>query len=207
MIDLYTANTPNGRKIHIALEELALPYQVHKVNLGAGEQHKPEFLAISPGNKIPAIVDGEGPNGAPISIFESGAILLYLAEKTCQLLSSEPERRWQAVQWLMFQMGGVGPMLGQAGHFLHRAPEQLPYAVDRYLTEAEHLFGVVDRRLADHEYLAGEYSIADIACYPWIAIAGTRLGLDMDDFPNVERWMAMLQQRPAVQKGMALLEG
>lgn len=203
MIDLYTWPTPNGQKIHIALEELGLEYRVHAINIGKGDQFQPEFLRISPSNKIPAIIDQAGPGGEPIALFESGAILLYLAEKTGRLQPADPRGRYQMLQWLMFQMGGVGPMLGQAHHFRIYAPEKIRYAIDRYTREAERLYGVMDKRLAESEYLAGEYSIADIACYPWIR--PERQGQNIDDFPNLKRWMEAIAARPAVQRGMAIL--
>ena len=169
MIDVYSWATPNGHKIHIMLEECGLPYRVHAVNIGAGEQFAPEFLAISPNHKIPAIVDAEGPDGAPISLFESGAILLYLAGKTGKFLPTSTRGRYEVLQWLMFQMGGVGPMLGQAHHFRIYAPEKIPYAIERYTNEARRLYGVMDKRLAKSRYIAGtEYSIADIAIFPWL---------------------------------------
>jgi len=202
MIDLYTWDTPNGRKVHIALEELELQYTVHRVNLGSGEQHSPGYLEINPNNKIPAIVDLDGPSGRSAPVFESGAILLYLAEKTGRLIPVDPIRRSQAIQWLMFQMAGIGPMLGQLFHFRFVAPEHIPYAVDRFTTEVERLLGVMERRLDRLSFLAAEYSIADIACYPWIK-AHDRLGLDIG--PNVQGWLAAIGDRPAVQRGMALL--
>ena len=168
MIDLFFWTTPNGYKVTIMLAEVGLPYRVVPIDITAGDQFKPEFLAISPNNKIPAIVDDDGPDAEPIAVFESGAILLYLAEKTGRFLPSSARARMEVIQWLMFQMGGVGPMLGQAHHFRRYAPEQIAYAVDRYTNEAARLYRVIDRRLADHEYLAGEYSIADIATFPWI---------------------------------------
>ncbi|NQV43483.1 MAG: glutathione S-transferase N-terminal domain-containing protein, partial [Rhodospirillales bacterium] len=170
MIDLYTWSTPNGRKISIMLEELALPYAVHSVDIGADEQFAPDFLAISPNNKIPAIVDPDGPDGKPLSVFESGAILIYLAEKTGSTLwPTEPRQRMVTLEWLMFQMGNLGPFLGQANHFLKWSKEDVPYAKKRYRDEAHRLYGVMDRRLADVAFLAGDdYSIADIACYPWV---------------------------------------
>ena len=169
MIDLYTWATPNGRKISIMLEEIALPYRVHPVNIGAGEQFAPAYLAINPNGKIPAIVDHEGPGGQLLSLMESGAILLYLADKSAHLLASAGAARYDALQWLMFQMGGVGPMFGQVHHFVRFAKEKIPYAVDRYVTEQKRLYAVLDAHLAQAEYLAGEYSIADIATYPWVA--------------------------------------
>lgn len=202
MISLYTWRTPNGRKISIALEELGLPYTAHAINIGAGEQHTPEFLALNPNNKIPVIVDPDGPDGAPITVFESGAILFYLAEKTGQLLPSEPRARLDVMQWLMLQMGGLGPMLGQAHHFLRFAPERLPYAMERYRAEARRLYGVLDQRLTDREWLAGDaYSIADIATYPWVARHEWH-ETPLDEFPAVARWFATLSQRPAVERGM-----
>ncbi len=167
MIDLYTWPTPNGHKIHIMLEETGLEYNVIPVNIGTGDQFEPDFLEISPNNKMPAMVDSDGPDGQPISLFESGAMLIYLAEKTGQFLPSDPRGRFEVLCWLMFQMGGVGPMLGQAHHFRAYAPEQIPYAVDRYTNEAGRLYGVIDKRLEGRDYLAGDYSIADIATMPW----------------------------------------
>jgi GST-like protein len=207
MIQLYTARTPNGFKVSIALEELGLPYEVHVVRLGQGDQFKPEFLAISPNNKIPAIVDTEpfpetGP-GRPFSVFESGAILLYLAEKAGRLLPGDPEGRMVAIQWLMFQMGGVGPLLGQAGHFRRYAPEPIPYAVERYTNEARRLYGVLDRRLGQVPYLAGEYSIADIATFPWLRRPDQQ-GVEIADYPHVARWRAEVAARPAVVRGLAV---
>jgi len=202
MIELYTWTTPNGWKVSIALEELGLPYEVHPVNIGAGEQFRPEFLAISPNNKIPAIVDREGPSGRRISVFESGAILVYLAEKTGRLLPKDAEGRMRALEWLMFQMGSIGPMLGQVHHFRSYAPEKIPYAIDRYTNEARRLYGVLDRRLAQAEYLAGEYSIADIAVYPWVRVPD-RQGVQIGEYPNVSRWRDAMAQRPAVVRGLA----
>ena len=201
MIDLYTWSTPNGEKVQIMLEETGLEYRLHAVNLQEGEQFEPDFLAISPSGKIPAIIDHDGPGGEALPIFESGAILLYLAEKSGSFLPTEPQPRWQAISWLMFQMGGVGPMLGQAGYFLNKAPEPVLAAIERFTHEAERLFGVVDRRLAEAEFLAGEYSIADIACFPWMSVY-ERVEVDISDFPNVARWLEMITARPAVQRGM-----
>jgi GST-like protein len=204
-IDLYTWATPNGRKVSIMLEELALPYAVHAVNIGKGEQHQPAFLAISPNNRIPAIVDADGPGGKPLSLFESGAILIYLAEKTASaLLPASGAARAITFQWLMWQMGGVGPMIGQAHHFLFEPKEVVPYGQKRYKDETLRLYGVLDRRLAQAPYMAGEfYSIADIATYPWIA-RHPRHQVELGDFPNVKRWYDTLGQRPAVSKGMAV---
>lgn len=205
MIDLYTWTTPNGRKASIMLEELGLPYQVHPVNIGKDEQFAPNFLRISPNNRIPAIVDREGPDGRDISVFESGAILIYLAEKTgSDLLPplTDMRRRVAVLEWLMWQMGGVGPMFGQAHHFRRFAKEQVPYAIDRYTSETHRLYGVADRRLAENEYLAGDfYSLADIINYPWFARWEWH-GIEWSDFPNLKRWFDSVGARPAVQKGM-----
>ena len=203
MIDLYTWTTPNGRKASIMLEEVGLPYTVHPINIGKGDQHTPDFLRINPNNKIPAIIDHDGPGGQPVTVFESGAILIYLAEKTGRLLPKDGADRAAALQWLMFQMGGVGPMFGQVGHFKMAAPEPNPYAEKRYTDESLRLLGVMDGRLTDAPYLAGAYSIADIATYPWI-LAGRRLGLDLEAFGNVSRWLEAIGERPAVVKGMAV---
>lgn len=203
MIDLYTWTTPNGRKVSIMLEECGLAYRAHKVNIGQGEQFKPEFLAISPNNRIPAIVDSEGPDGKPIEMFESGAILVYLAGKTGKFLPKSVRGKYEALQWLMWQMGGVGPMFGQAHHFLRSAPEQVPYGIKRYTDEARRLYGVLDRRLADAAYMAGEYSIADIATYPWAARHEWHK-VDLAEFPNVKRWYDTIGKRPAVVRGMAV---
>jgi GST-like protein len=203
MIDLYTAPTPNGFKASIALEELALPYRVNLVDLRKGQQFTPEFLRVSPNNKIPAIVDDEGPGGKRVSVFESGAILVYLAEKTGRLLAREGAARYAALEWLFFQVGGTGPMLGQAHHFRIYAPEKIPYAVDRYTNEGKRLYGVLDRRLSEAPYLAGEeYTIADIANLPWL-LGHERQGVDITQFPHLERWMKKLKERTAVQKGLA----
>ena len=201
MIDLYTWSTPNGRKVSIMLEEVGLAYNVHAINIGKDDQFKPEFIAINPNSKIPAIVDPEGPDGRPVSMMESGAILIYLSEKTGKLTPQSKTGRYTALQWLMFQMGGVGPMFGQVHHFLRAAKEPVPYAIERYTKETRRLYGVLDARLKDREYLADEYSIADIATYPWVARYEwhkTRL----DDFPNVKRWYDAISARPAVQRGM-----
>jgi GST-like protein len=205
MIDLYTWPTPNGHKIHIMLEETGLAYKVIPVDIGAGDQFDPAFLKISPNNKMPAIVDPDGPDGAPISLFESGAILIYLAEKTGRLLPTEPRARYTTLEWLMFQMGGIGPMLGQAHHFRVYAPERIPYAYDRYTSEANRLYGVLDRRLGETPYLAGaQYTIADIATFPWLR-RPERQGVDLADYPNVERWRAVIAARPAVERGVQVL--
>ena len=202
-IDFYTWTTPNGRKVSIALEELGLDYAAHPVNITKDEQFAPDFLKISPNNKIPAIVDPQGPDGEPISVFETGAILLYLAEKTGQLMPDDPRDRNAALQWLMWQMGGFGPMLGQAHHFRRFAPEQIPYAVNRYSSEAGRLYGVLDKRLEEVEYLAGDYSVADIATFPWAARHEWQ-GIVLEDFPHVKRWYDAIAARPAVEKGMAV---
>ncbi len=205
MIELYTWPTPNGHKIHIMLEECGLAYEVHPVDIGAGDQFDPDFLRISPNNKMPAIVDTDGPDGAPISLFESGAILIYLAEKTGRFLPAAPRPRYATLQWLMFQMGGIGPMLGQAHHFRQYAPEPIPYAIERYTNEAARLYGVLDRRLAEAAYLAGEeYTIADMATFPWLR-SHERQGQNLDDFPNVRRWFEEIAARPAVQRGLQVL--
>ena len=203
MIELHTWTTPNGRKVSVMLEECGLPYTAHKVNIGQNEQFKPEFLAISPNNRIPAIVDSDGPDGKPIHLFESGAILVYLAGKTGKFLPTSTKGKYEALQWLMWQMGGVGPMFGQAHHFLRAAPEQVPYGIKRYTDEARRLYGVLDRRLAEAAYLAGEYSIADIATYPWIARHEWHK-VDLAEFPNVKRWYDTIGRRPAVARGMAV---
>jgi GSH-dependent disulfide-bond oxidoreductase len=203
MIELYTWGTPNGRKVSIMLEEVGLPYDVHPINIGKGDQFTPEFVAINPNSKIPAIVDPDGPGGRRLAMFESGAILIYLAEKTGRLLPSEPVARLEALEWLMFQMGGVGPMFGQAHHFLRAAPEPVPYAIERYTKEAARLYGVLDGRLAKTPYLAGEYSIADIATYPWVARHEWHK-VDLAQYPNVARWYEAIGRRPPVQRGMAV---
>jgi GST-like protein len=203
MIDFYTWTTPNGRKVSIMLEETGLPYRVHAIDISKGDQFKPEFVAINPNSKIPAIVDPDGPDGKPISIFESGAILIWLAEKTGQFLAADKRLRIEALQWLMFQMGGVGPMFGQAHHFRKFAPEPVPYAIERYTKEAQRLYGVLDRRLAEVPYLAGDYSIADMATYPWVARHEWQ-GVSLDEHPNVKRWFEAIGARPAVQRGMAV---
>ncbi|HEY0419201.1 MAG TPA: glutathione binding-like protein [Acetobacteraceae bacterium] len=205
MIEVWTWPTPNGHKVHIALEELELPYKVVPVNIGKGEQFKPEFLAITPNHRIPAIVDPDGPGGKRFTLFESGAILIYLAEKTGRLIPRDPASRYKCLEWMMFQMGGVGPMFGQYGHFHNYAPEKLPYAMERYANEVKRLHRVLDKRLADVEWLAGdEYSIADIITYPWLRFPERR-GIDFAEFPNVKRWFEAVDARPAVQRGCAVL--
>ncbi len=203
MIDLYTWTTPNGRKVSIMLEEVELPYQVHAINIGKGDQFNPAFIAINPNSKIPAIVDSAGPGGQPYTMMESGAILVYLAGKTGRLLPRSERGKYDALQWLMFQMGGVGPMFGQVHHFLRAAKEPVPYAIERYQTETRRLYGVLDRHLAGHEYLASEYSIADIATYPWVARFEWHQ-VDLAEFPNVKRWYDTIAARPAVQRGMSV---
>jgi GST-like protein len=204
MIEVFSWPTPNGHKVHIMLEECALPYNVRAVDIGAGDQFMPEFLKISPNNKIPAIVDDDGPDGQPISLFESGAILIYLAGKTGRFLPEDVRGKYLALQWLMFQMGSVGPMLGQAHHFRLYALEQIDYAINRYTNEAKRLYGVMDRRLADADYLAGSYSIADIATFPWTR-SHVNQGVDLADFPNVKRWYHAIDARPAVQRALKVL--
>jgi GST-like protein len=205
MIDVYSWATPNGHKVHIMLEECALEYRVHAVNIGAGDQFEPKFLAISPNNKIPAIVDTDGPGGREISLFESGAILVYLAGKTGKLLPRSDRDKLEVLQWLMFQMGGVGPMLGQAHHFRLYAPEKLPYAIDRYTNEAKRLYGVMDKRLSQSEWLGcGEYSIADIATWPWLRNWKNQ-GIVLDEYPHLKAWFENIEQRPAVQRGVQVL--
>jgi GST-like protein len=201
MIDLYTWTTPNGRKVSIMLEELGLPYRVHPINIGKDDQFKPEFVKINPNSKIPAIVDPDGPDGKPVSMMESGAILVYLADKTGKLLAKSGRARYEALEWLMFQMGGVGPMFGQTHHFLRAAKEQVPYAIERYTKETRRLYGVLEARLKEKDYLAGEYSIADIATYPWVARHEWHK-VDLNDFPAVKRWYDAMSARPAVKKGM-----
>jgi GSH-dependent disulfide-bond oxidoreductase len=205
MIDVYSWATPNGHKVHIMLEECGLPYRVHAINIGSGDQFAPQFLAISPNNKIPAIVDADGPDGKPISLFESGAILLYLAAKTGRFLPEDTRGKYEVLQWLMFQMGAVGPMLGQAHHFRIYAPEKIPYAIDRYSNEAKRLYGVMDTRLAHSKYLGGKaYSIADIAVFPWLR-SWKNQGIDWADFPHLKGWFDEVAARPAVMRGVEVL--
>jgi len=204
MIDVYYWTTPNGHKITIFLEETGLPYSIKPVNIGKGDQFKPEFLAISPNNRIPAIVDNDPAGGGkPISIFESGAILQYLAEKTGKFLPNDLRGRTEVMQWLFWQMGNLGPMLGQNHHFRNYSDEKLTYAINRYVKETERLYGVLDERLADREFAAGKYSIADMACYPWIVLH-ERQSQNLDDFPNLKRWFETIQRREAVQRAYAL---
>ncbi len=202
MIDLYTWNTSNGKKPQILLEELGVPYNTHPVDIQKDEQFTPAFVRINPNSKIPAIVNSEGPDGKPLTLFESGAILMYIGEKFGRFFPQAPRQRWETVQWLMFQMGGVGPMFGQAHHFRRQAKEQVPYAIERYTTETRRLWGVLDARLKDNEWLAaGEYTIADIACFPWCQRHEWQ-GVSLDEFPNVKRWYQALAARPAVQRGV-----
>lgn len=202
MITLYTWSTPNGRKISIALEELGLAYEVRPVDITRDEQFAPEFLALNPNNRIPVIVDSDGPDGMPITVIESGAILLYLAEKTGRLIPPDARGRSEAIQWLMFQMGSIGPMLGQAHHFRRYAPEPVPYAIERYTKEAARLYGVLNTRLTGREWLAGgQYTIADIATYPWLASHEWQ-GIDLGAYPEVKRWFDAVGARPAVARGM-----
>lgn len=204
-IDAYTWPTPNGHKVHIMLEECGLPWRAHAIDIGAGDQFAPDFLAISPNNKIPAITDPQGPDGRPISLFESGAILLYLANKTGQFLPPDERARWQVLQWLMFQMGSVGPMLGQAHHFRLYAPEKLPYAIERYTQEARRIYGVIDRRLGESAFVGCEtYSIADIAIYPWLR-SWQNQGIVLDEFPKLKAWFEAIDTRPAVQRAVQTL--
>jgi GST-like protein len=205
MIEVYSWPTPNAHKVHIMLEECGLAYRAHPVDIGAGDQFRPEFLAISPNNKIPAITDPEGPDGQPISLFESGAILLYLAGKTGRFLPADTRGRYEVLQWLMFQMGGVGPMLGQAHHFRIYAPEKIPYAIERYTNEAKRLYGVMNKRLAKSRYLGGaDYSIADIAVFPWLR-SWKNQGIDWDDHPHLKGWFDEIAARPAVKRGVEVL--
>jgi GST-like protein len=204
-IEVWTWPTPNGHKVHIMLEETGLPYRVVPVNIGAGDQFRPEFLAITPNHRIPAIVDLEGLGGKPLSLFESGAILIYLAEKTGKLIPADPAARYRCLQWVMFQMGGVGPMFGQYNHFNSYAPEKLPYAIERYAKEVARLHRVLEKRLSESPWLAGEeYSIADIATFPWIRNPDRR-GIDLAQYPSVARWHDAIAARPAVQRGVAVL--
>ena len=201
MIELYTWGTPNGRKVSVMLEECALAYNVHKINIGKDEQFAPEFLKLNPNGKIPAIVDSDGPDGKPISLMESGAILLYLASKTGQLLPADARGRWVVIEWLMFQMASVGPMFGQCHHFLRAAKEQIPYGIERYTREKDRLYAVLDKRLGEQAFLAGDYSIADIATYPWVSRHEWHK-TDLAQYPNVKRWFDQISARPAVQRGM-----
>ena len=202
MIQLYTWGTPNGKKASIMLEEIGMPYEVHPINIGQGDQFKSEYLAINPNNKIPSIIDPDGPGGKPFTLFESGAILMYLAEKSGKLWPADVRQRYTVIQWLMFQMGGVGPMFGQANYF-YRLEEKIPFAIERFHKEALRLYGVLEKALGKNEFLSGEYSIADIATYPWVwrhEIHHVRL----EDFPSVKRWYDSISDRPAVKRGMEI---
>jgi len=205
LIDLYTWPTPNGHKIHIMLEETGLEYRVHPIDIGAGDQFKPEFLAISPNNKIPAMVDQRGPGGKPFALAESGAMLFYLASKTGKFLPADVRKRWEAMQWVMFQMGHIGPMLGQAHHFLQYAPEKIEYAMNRYRNEAKRLYGVVDKQVEKNEWIAGgEYSIADMSIMPWLRFP-ERQGVNIEEYPNLRAWRDRIAARPAVKKALEVL--
>jgi GST-like protein len=200
MIQLYTWGTPNGKKVSIMLEEIGLPYEVHAINIGQGDQFKPEYLAINPNNKIPSIIDPDGPGSKPFTLFESGAILIYLAEKSGKLWPGDLRQRYTVIQWLMFQMGGVGPMFGQANYF-YRLEEKVPFAIERFHKEALRLYGVLEKALGEREYLAGEYSLADIATYPWVWRHEVH-HVKLEEFPHVKRWYDAISDRPAVQRGM-----
>ena len=204
MIDLYTWPTPNGFKVSILLEELGLPYNVIPVDIGKGAQFEPDYLKLNPNNKMPTIVDNEGPDGRPYTVMESGAILIYLADKHGKFLPKGGEARYDVLQWLMWQMGGLGPMLGQAHHFLQYAPEKIEYAMNRYSNEANRLYGVLNKRLQGRDYVAGDYSIADMAIMPWLRYPD-RQAVDIEQYPEVKRWRESLEARPAVQKGLAVL--
>jgi GST-like protein len=200
VIDVHTWTTGNSRKIPIFLEEAEVPYRLHMVDIRSGEQFKPEFVAICPNSKVPAIVDQDGPGGKPLSLFESGAILIYLGDKTGKLIGKDPAGRYRVIEWVMFQMANVGPLFGQANHFLNKAPEKIPYAINRYVTEAKRITAVLEKRLAGNEYVAGdEYSIADITNYVWLRNPKHE-GISLDDYPNVKRWFAAVDARPAVQR-------
>jgi GST-like protein len=203
LIDLYTWSTPNGRKVSIMLEECSLPYRVHPIDIGKGDQFTPEFVALNPNSKIPAIADQEGPEGKPFALFESGAILMYLAWKTSRFFPTRITDQFETIQWLMFQMGGVGPFFGQVHHFLRAAPEPVPYAIERYSKETRRLYGVMNRHLEHNDYLAKDYSIADIATYPWVARHDWHK-VELADFPAVRRWFEQIGARPAVQAGMSV---
>ena len=203
MIDFYALTSPNVQKVYIMLEECGLPYKEHFIDVWKGDQYSPDYLKINPNNKIPAIVDSDGPGGKPYTVIESGAILMYLAEKTGKFMPKDMAARYRVIQWLMFQMGGVGPMLGQAHHFRQYAPEKIEYAVDRYTNEAKRLYGVIDRRLGENQWLADDYSIADMAVFPWLR-PYERQGQKLEDFPNLKRWFEAINARPAVQQGLQL---
>jgi GST-like protein len=205
MIDVYSWATPNGHKIHIMLEECGLSYRAHPVDIGKGDQFAPEFLAISPNNKIPAMTDSDGPDGKPVSLFESGAMLVYLAGKTGKFLGRTDRERYETLQWLMFQMGGIGPMLGQCHHFRNYAPEKIEYAINRYTNETKRLYGVLDKQLGKSTYVAGKnYTIADMAIWPWLRNWKGQ-GVELDELPNVKRWFMLIEARPAVRRGITVL--
>lgn len=204
MIELWSWPTPNGQKVHIMLEETGLPYKIVPVNIGASEQFSPDFVSITPNNKIPAIIDQDAPNGA-LKLFESGAILIYLAEKAGNFIPVDPASRYLCLQWLMFQMGGIGPMAGQYYHFSRSAPEKIPYAIERYGKETQRLTSVLEKRLAEEDYLAGTYSIADMATYPWLHAAAME-AIDLEAYPATKRWHDRIAARPAVERGMALMK-
>ena len=204
MIDCYTWKTSNGRKVTIMLEEIQLPYKLHPIDIGKDDQFKPDYVKLNPNSKIPTIVDQDGPGGKPFRVIESGAILMYLAEKSGRFMPKDIRGRYQVIQWLMFQMGGIGPMLGQVHHFRQYAPEPIPYAIDRYTNEAKRLYHVVDRRLGEVPYLAGEYSIADMAVFPWLRLY-ERQGQKLEDYPNLKRWFEAIDARPAVKKCVTIL--
>ena len=205
MIDVYTWTTGNGRKVPIFLEETGLPYRLHMINIRANEQFSPEFVAICPNSKIPAIVDQDGPGGKPLSLFESGAILIYLADKTGRLIGGDAAARYRTIEWVMFQMANIGPLFGQANHFLNKTPEKIPYAINRYVTEAKRITQVMEKRLGAVPYLAGDYSIADIASYVWLRNPKNE-GISLDDYPNVKRWFNAIDTRPAVQRAHQAVE-
>jgi GST-like protein len=205
VIDVYTWTTGNGRKVPIFLEETGLPYRLHMVNIRAGEQFKPDFVKICPNSKIPAIIDQDGPGGKPLSLFESGAILIYLGDKTGRLIGSDAAGRYRVIEWVMFQMANVGPLFGQANHFLNKTPEKIPYAIERYVTEAKRITTVMEKRLGEVEYLAGDYSIADIASYVWLRNPKNE-GITLDDYPNLKRWFNAVDARPAVPRAHKAVE-
>jgi GST-like protein len=205
VIDVYTWTTGNSRKVPIFLEEAGVPYRLHMVDIHSGEQWKPEFLAISPNNKVPAIVDQDGPGGKPLALFESGAILIYLADKTGKFIGKDAAERYHTIEWVMFQMANVGPMFGQANHFNTKTPEKIPYAINRYVKEAARIYRVMEKRLGEVDYLAGDYSIADMATYVWLRNPKNQ-GQTLDDYPNVKRWFNAIHARPAVQRAHQLVE-
>jgi len=205
VIDVYTWSTGNGRKVPIFLEETGLPYRLHMVNIRKNEQFKPDFVKICPNSKIPAIVDQDGPGGKPLALFESGAILIYLGDKTGKLIGGDAAARYRTIEWVMFQMANVGPLFGQANHFVNKTPEKIPYAIDRYVKEANRITAVMEKRLGTVEYLAGDYSIADICCYVWLRNPKNE-GIVLDEYPNVKRWFAAIDERPAVQRAHKAVE-